>query len=134
MGSKQSSKDFNNEEEYLYRMIHSSWIDQGNVMSVAFKPSRKDNNKLSTFRSSKINPKEAYENHIKNVNNNYQGVLANTIKEVKSDQSLPLIDDEEEHGKGHVSVDFESLSNGQKNKVSRKLRDYAFERSWQYKP
>jgi hypothetical protein len=49
--------------ELLYRQVHPSFVRDGRPTSQAFRPTPKDENKLSVARGSLTTEKAAYEHH-----------------------------------------------------------------------
>ena len=50
-----------NSDTLLYRMVSPSWIQDGSPTTPTFKPTRKDNSRLSVYDGDQISPQDAYE-------------------------------------------------------------------------
>jgi hypothetical protein len=115
----------------LRRQVHPSWIQNERVTSQAFRPTPKDNGKLSTYHGGMIQPKEAWEHYTGVLQLESLGVQAVTVQECK-EQDVPPNHDKE-HYDEHVSVDFTGKNESQARKISAKLRHAAEQRGWQYR-
>lgn len=116
----------------FYRQIHPSWIKDDAISSQAFKPTPKDENKLSVYDGKQFSAKDSFD-HFTDKGLQSAGVLGVTNDEFNSENLNCLPDDSA--FKGHVLVDYSSCtSKGQIEKKAKKIRDIAQERSWMYQP
>lgn len=75
--------------ELQYRQVHPSWLRDGQPSSQAFKPTPKDDGKLSTARSALTTAEEAYLHHTDALRLRSAGTWAVTVGEVE-DEPVPL--------------------------------------------
>ncbi|WP_294228925.1 hypothetical protein [uncultured Chryseobacterium sp.] len=131
-------------KKLLHRQIHPSFVvndivsnqafaeDTVVISSGAFTPSEKDQNKLSVYNGEKFSPKESYEHY--SLNYISYGVLSLSEEEITSVTPLSSNDDNIPFD-GHSHIDFSQVtSKNQKTKKAGKLRDFAVNRNWTYKP
>ncbi|MET9313005.1 hypothetical protein ABZX12_14335 [Kribbella sp. NPDC003505] len=124
--------------EWLWRQVNPSWIDEGRcttqafqpLSSLTFKPTPKDEGQLSTARNAKATAEVAYEEFIAQ---GYQsaGSWAVVVSEVHS-TGLRAVDDTESDTApdpcptGHTYIDFRILkSRGDIKRAASALRDAA---------
>ena len=122
-----------NDSTLLYRQIHPAFLQQGHVSSQAFRPTIKDDNKLSVYNGDLISAKESYDHFTTVIHCQSAGVLAVNVRECL-DEDLPVIDDPQTFDE-HALIDFTSQSLISKGMVLRKaetLRKFAISRGWRY--
>lgn len=117
-----------NDLTLLLRQVHPSFFDDGKITSQVFRPTPKDENKLSVDNGDKISAKESYQNFTAQQNCHSMGVLAISKQEI-NDQQLPLIEDGVPNPE-HCSISFENLSKGQIEKKAKFLKNHAEKRGW----
>jgi hypothetical protein len=61
--SETSATSLTNIDELLYRQVHPNWVRDGRVTSQAFRPTKKDTDRLSVSCSSRTNAEGAYALH-----------------------------------------------------------------------
>ncbi|MBC5836610.1 hypothetical protein [Flavobacterium muglaense] len=128
----------------LHRQIHPTFVvndivsnqafseNEITISSGAFTPSEKDDDKLSVYNGEKFSPKESFD-HFVNSYTSY-GVLSLTVEEINSIEPLIAVEDNDPFD-GHCHIDFSEVSSkNQKTKKAGKLRDFAVNRKWTYKP
>lgn len=121
----------------LHRQIHPTFI-QGKIISAqvfdvssqVFRPTPKDDFKLSVYNGEKFTPKESYEHYTENLD--AAGTVSVTVNECKS-QELSAAEDNNPFD-GHSYIDYTGLSNGQIKAKAQKLRNYAVQRGLTYIP
>lgn len=123
-----------NQKTLLLRQINPSWIREGRATSQAFRPTRKDDLKLSVSDGDMITPENAWKQYTSLLGFSSEGVLAVSVAECESCEltarSQPLPDQPE-----HAIIDFSATtSNGQIERCSKKLVKAAQERDWIYRP
>lgn len=120
-----------NDDNLLYRQIHSSWINEGEVGSQAFRPSKKDEGKLSVHDGEQIEAMDSW-NHYTTVENlESVGVMAVTVGECKS-LGLSVNPAPKLLTPFHCEIDFTEFSGNQRKIKSQQLSDFAKARGWQY--
>jgi hypothetical protein len=117
----------------LYRQVNPAFIQQGNISSQAFRPTPKDNNRLSVYDGDLISAKDSHEHFTLVIGCLSAGVLAVSVQECLG-ENLPVISDPETFDE-HALIDFTEHSLISKGSVIRKaetLRKYAVNRGWCY--
>lgn len=127
------------QDTLLLRQVHPSFVQADkissqvfSITSQVFRPTPKDDYKLSVYNGEKYSPKESHA-HFTNMNSDFKsyGVVAVTIQECKN-EALNCTENNFPFD-GHSFIDFEELPNGQIEKKAKKLKNYATERGWLYK-
>ena len=116
----------------LNRAINPSWVQQGFPTSQAFQPTRKDEDKLSTYDNGKLNPQDTQDYFTKDLKLGSAGIMQVTVEECVS-IDLNVYSDPDGGGTphpAHVATDFSAHSKGQQKKRAGKLRDAANVRGW----
>ena len=121
-----------NDATLLHRQVNPSWIQQGRVTSQAFKPTPKDEFKLSVYDGDLIGPEDAWVHYTQTLSRGSVGVLAVTVAECRSHE-LDARPDPEPFPE-HAIVDFSGLGTNQIEKKSKKLKASAVDRGWQFEP
>lgn len=104
----------------LLRQVHPSFVQEGRVTSQAFRPTPKDDKKLSTYDGDKITAPKSWEHYSQQPNCRSVGVMATSHTEcllqelsVEAD-GIPFPE--------HVSIDF---SKYEENDIKRKAKTLA---------
>lgn len=117
----------------LHRQVHQSWVQDGRVTSLAFRPTPKDQRKLSVYDGDQISAAKAWEHFTSVLHLSSVGVLAVSNGECRS-LSLSVEPDPKEFQE-HVLIDFSSRRTEKEVvRVSKQLRSLADVRGWQYVP
>lgn len=119
-----------NEKTLLLRQVNPSFIQEGKITSQVFRPTPKDEKKLSVYDNDKITPEEAFNHFCSQPNCHSCGVMAVSMEECKS-QDLPVIEDGTPIP-AHCSIDFEAFSENQICKKAKLLKRAAENRGWLY--
>ena len=115
----------------LYRQIHPSFIQNDRPTSQAFRPTPKDENKLSAYDGDKIPPRTSWEHYTGTLGLASSGVMAITNAESAA-QSLPVTADGKPYPE-HCSIDFSGLAKeADIKKVAKNLQASAIQRGWLY--
>jgi len=112
-----------NENNLLLRQVHPSFIQDGKITSQVFRPTPKDEAKLSVYDNSKITPENSYKHFCSQSGFLSYGVMAVSKKECDS-QELPVIEDNEPFPE-HCHINFENLSQNQIEKKAKFLKRFA---------
>ena len=102
-----------NSDTLLYRMVSPSWIQHGIATSQTFKPTRKDNGRLSVYDGDQISPQDAYEyftNPPPGLGQRAVGVLAVAVAECESLNLTVTLDGDPIPA--HAVIDFTTLAEG----------------------
>lgn len=117
-------------DELLWRNAHPDWVVDGELTSQAFRPTPKDQKKLSSAREAKVSAEANFKEFTEELGFESVGVWAVSVGEVQ-DQALRSVYDEHSPStptpclKGHTSLDFTSASNNQARRIGGRLRDRA---------
>jgi len=115
----------------LFRQIHPSFIDRGRVTSQAFRPTSKDEGRLSAYNGDMITAEDSWR-HYTSKGLKSAGVQAVTVQECAAEGLLVRPDPEE--FPEHTVIDFTHLSPNQVERKSKRLQRIADARGWQYQP
>jgi hypothetical protein len=121
-----------NHETPLWRQIHPSFMVAGQLGSQAFRPTPKDQDLLSFDDGSRIPAEASWQRHTGTRGLASIGVLAVTVAECAG-EGLPVIDDGIPDPE-HVSVAFSGTTTSQRKAISKRLRNFAVARGWQFAP
>ena len=125
-----------NSDTLLYRMASPSFMKDGRATSPTFRPTRKDNGRLSVYDGDQISAREAYEHYTSpppGLGQRAVGVLAITVAECES-RDLIVSSDPLPGFPEHAAIDFTGISGSRIRVVARALREFASARGWQYRP
>jgi hypothetical protein len=120
------------DETKLLRQVHPSWIDRGRMTSQVFRPTPKDQRRLSVYDGDQIGPAQAWRHYTQSLQCRSAGVVAVTVAECRL-QKLQVTPDPVPFPE-HVAIDFASLSNSEVEKKSKALRSLAETRGWLHGP
>ncbi len=116
----------------LHRQVHPSWVQEGRVTSLAFKPTPKDGDCLSVYDGDQIDAEAAWQHYVETLSLESIGVLAVTVSECEA-LELTVTPDPDPFPE-HVCIDFCGLTKGQIEKKAKILNSKAHSRGWQYSP
>ena len=121
----------------LLRQVHPSFVLKDNISvqvftasSQTFRPTPKDDLKLSVYNNEKFSPQESYNHFISQEGNFSFEVLAVNSLECQK-ESLTCLEDNNPFD-GHSIIDFSGKSKGQIEKSAKYLRSAAMSRGWLY--
>ena len=117
-------------ETRLLRQVHPSWVQGERVSSQVFKPTPKDQKRLSAYDGDRIAPEGAWRHYTERRGHASVGVLAVTVAECDA-LDLPAEPDPTPFPE-HVVIRFDDLSNSQIEKKAKRLRAAAMSRGWLY--
>lgn len=117
-------------ETLLYRQIHPQFVQNGRPTSQAFRPTSKDENKLSVYDGDKIQPKMSWEHYTGTLGLSSFGVMAISHAECTI-QTLPVLADGEDYPE-HCSIDFSHLAKSAIERAAKVLAQCAVTRGWLY--
>ena len=109
--------------EVLLRQVHPTWRnDDGTVTRQVFKPTPKDEGRLSVDRSSKISAEAAFDAHQQLGSSTM--VLGVAVGEI-DDSGSSAYDDPVADKPAHAYIDFTGLARKQVDGLAAQLRDFA---------
>ena len=111
----------------LLRQIHPSFVKLGRVTSQAFRPTPKDEHKLSVYDGDLITPAAAWQ-HYRARNLESVGVLAVTVAECQNENLQ--VHSSPELFLEHAEIDFIGLSSNACERTGKKLKGAAEARGW----
>ena len=114
----------------LYRQIHPSFVQNGRPTSQAFRPTPKDEKRLSAYDGDQIQPKASWDHYTGELGLTSAGVLAVTNGECLA-QVLSVDADETPYPE-HCTIDFSSLTKTAIEKAAKILAETAIQRGWLY--
>ncbi len=119
-----------NSTTFLLRQIHPSFIQAGRVTSQAFRPTPKDEKKLSVYDGDQISCEDAWEHYTDVLKLKSIGTQKLTIEECQR-YGLTVIADPMTF-KEHMLIDFSNFSEREIKKKAKSLRSFAEKRGWCY--
>lgn len=117
-------------DSWLLRQVHPSWIQRGKTTSIAFKPTKKDNKRLSVYDGDQISPVDSWRHYTEDSGLLSAGVVAVTVGECGK-HDLPVEPDPGPFPE-HVLIKFDNCSNSQIKNKARYLNIAAKRRGWLY--
>lgn len=117
-------------ETLLLRQVHPVWLQQNRITSQVFRPTSKDQKKLSVYDGDQISPENSWKHYTEEMEYKSVGVMGVTEEEcrklvltVKSDP-MPFPE--------HALIDFSLYSENQIKQKSKHLKVLAESRGWLY--
>lgn len=139
--SRDSDENFRlkDPEEQLFRQVHPNFVRDGRPSGQAFRPTKKDESKLSVSRSALTTAKAAFELYTQKLELASFGVWAISVGECGAEGLAVLSDPLESPPSkvadpSHAVVDFSGISNSQADARGLRLRRRATERGCLYSP
>ncbi|MGL4942470.1 MAG: hypothetical protein ACRC46_04680 [Thermoguttaceae bacterium] len=116
----------------MWRQIHPVFVQNGRVLSPAFRPTKKDEGRLSVSDGSKISAEDAWKQYSLGLGYDSNGVLGVTHQECEvcktTVQEAPL-----EGQPYHMEIDFNALnSSGEIDRAAKMLCRFAVNRGWMF--
>lgn len=115
-------------ETLLLRQIHPSFVQDGRVSSQAFRPTPKDEQRLSVDNGDRIQADASWKRFVSHPNCSSMGVMAVSHAECEA-QCLPVIEDGDPYPE-HCSIDFSAFGTGAIERKAKQLSRQARERGW----
>ncbi|MSR59337.1 MAG: hypothetical protein EXS05_17125 [Planctomycetaceae bacterium] len=116
----------------LYRQVHPTFIQSGRVTSQVFRPTPKDEGRLSAYDGDLIDAKASWRHYTETLGFKSNGVMALLVKDCEGEQ-LPVISDPTPFPE-HVVIDFAGYNEKEIVKRSKRLKARAESHGWQYRP
>lgn len=117
-------------ETLLLRQIHPSFVQDGFVTSQAFRPTPKDESKLSVYDGDMIGPEDAWEHFTTQLGCRSIGTMALSVAECQQ-ENLPALSDPEPFPE-HAIIDFSGLTEKICRTKSKQLQAKVVSRGWLY--
>lgn len=120
-----------NEGTLLLRQVHPAFIQNGRVSSQAFRPTPKDQDRLSVYNGDMITPLAAWQHYSSTLMLASNGVMGVTVAECSS-LALHVAADPTPFPE-HVLIDFSAHNRKQTERAAKLLRGMAEQRDWLYR-
>ncbi|CAI8808141.1 hypothetical protein KS461_10630 [Pseudomonas chlororaphis] len=120
------------DQTQLLRQVHPSFVQDGKITSQVFRPTPKDDKKLSSYDGDLITPEASHAHFTSRVDCRSAGVVSITTAECRALDLLAVADPEE--FPEHVLIDFSEFEKKEIEKKAKILRTNAESRDWLYKP
>lgn len=115
----------------LLRQVSPSWVQAGRITSQVFKPTPKDEKRLSAYDGDQIAPEDSWCHYKETLGFQSVGVVSVTVGECEKHE-LPVEPDPKPFPE-HVVIKFDGCdSNSQIEKKAKYLKKTAETRGWQY--
>lgn len=121
-----------NTDTLVLRQIHPAFVQAGRVTSQAFRPTPKDQGRLSAYDSDQITAEASHVHYTTELGLTSVGVLAVTVGECAEVQLV--VEADPEPFPPHIVVVFTELTESQCEKRSKKLSAKAADGGWLYQP
>lgn len=115
----------------LLRQVHPTFVQQGRVTSQAFRPTPKDEHRLSTYDGDRIEPQPAWQHYTGTLGFASVGVMAVTCGDCTG-MNLAVVPDPEPFPE-HVLIDFSAFGKNEVEKLAKKLKARAEDRGWLFR-
>ncbi len=112
----------------LLRQIHPGFVQDGRLSSQAFRPTPKDERKLSVYDGDKIAPVDSWAHYTDILELESCGVMAVSLAEC-STLELPVTSDPEPFPE-HALIDFSAYSKNATEKKAKRLKVQVEARGW----
>lgn len=119
------------DETIVYRQIHPSFVQAGFPTSQAFRPTPKDESKLSVYDGDQITADKAFTHYTTSLSLASVGVMGLLIAECNA-ESLAVHPAPEPFPE-HAIIDFSGLNDKECRSKSKKLQAKAVHRGWLYR-
>ena len=116
----------------LHRQVSAAYLQHEEITSQVFKPTGKDNKRLSVYDGSQISAADAWKHYVQALSYRSIGVVAVTVQE-STDLQLGVKDDPAPFA-GHAVIDFTGFSRSQIERKADSLKQLAVQRGWQFGP
>jgi hypothetical protein len=117
----------------LHRQVHPVWVQEGRITSQAFRPTPKDEKRLSVYNGDRVDARGAWEHFTETLGFISAGGVAVSVEECEG-IGLTAAEDPLEFFPEHAIIDFAGFGTSQTKKAAERLREFAVERSWLYRP
>lgn len=120
-----------NDATLLLRQIHPGFLQNDRVTSQAFRPTPKDEKKLSVYDGDLTTPGQSYRHYTEELRLSSTGVMAVTAGECRAIDLSPASDPEP--FPEHAVIDFSGLSEKAIKTKAKILKSRAMARGWLYR-
>lgn len=120
-----------NNDTVLFRQIHPSFVQQGRVTSQAFRPTPKDEHKLSMYDGDQISAERSFRHYTETLYFESAGVLGVSVTDCR-ELDLPAIPDPEPFIE-YVLIDYSAFDKKVVEKKAKLLKAKAEKRGWLFR-
>lgn len=120
-------------DEILFRQVHPNFVHEGRVGSEAFRPSRKDEGKLSVALSSRTSAADAFMLHTEKLGFQSAGTWGLAVAEVER-VGLEAFADPQDGDQAHGIINFVGIGRGRCEALSKLLVQHATKRGRLHPP
>lgn len=120
-----------NSKTILLRHIHPNFVQEGRVTSQAFRPTPKDEEKLSVYDGDQIEAEPAWHHYTESLDCQSVGVLGITVAEC-TELELKAEADPRPFPE-HVLIDYSAFGKKEIEKKAKLLKAKAVQRDWLYR-
>jgi hypothetical protein len=114
----------------LHRQVNPSWVQQGRITSQVFKPTPKDDSRLSVYDGDQVTALEAWSHYTNDLGLTSIGVVAVTVAEC---EELDLTaEPDPEPFPAHAVIRFDACTPSQVEKKAKRLKAVGEARGWMY--
>ncbi len=117
-----------NDATIVYRQIHPSFVQAGFPTSQAFRPTSKDESRLSVYDGDLITPENSFHHYVNQLSLASDGVMGLSVAECTG-ASLAVYPDPAPFQE-HVIIDFNGLTDKDCRTKSKILQKKAVQRGW----
>lgn len=115
----------------LFRQVHPSFIQNGEITSQVFRPTPGHHGCLSAYDGNLITAERSWEHYTNRLDRQSVGVVAVTVQECK-EKELSVTPDPSDFPE-HVLIDFSGKSRNQIDRIAKHLKEVSIQRGWQYR-
>jgi hypothetical protein len=120
-----------NGDTLLHRQVNPSWVQQGRITSQVFKPTPKDNRRLSVYDGDQMTALQAWSHYTTELGFASVGVVAVTVAEC---EALGLTaEPDPEAFPAHAVINFDTCTPSQIEKKAKRLKAVGEARGWLHK-
>jgi hypothetical protein len=120
-----------NLDTLLHRQVNPSWVQQGRITSQVFKPTPKDQRRLSVYDGDQVTALQAWNHYTSELGLSSMGVVAVTVAECKG---LDLTaEPDPEAFPSHAVIKFDTCTASQIERSAKRLKLHAESRGWLYR-
>ncbi|NMA21162.1 MAG: hypothetical protein GX927_11340 [Lentisphaerae bacterium] len=120
-----------NDNTLLLRQVHPIFVQDGRASTQVFRPTPKDEQKLSVYDGDQITAVKAFGHYTQILKLKSCGVMAVSVAECKT-LNLPVMPDPEPFPE-HALIDFSDYGKNATEKKAKLLREKAVKRGWLYR-
>jgi hypothetical protein len=121
------------DKTHLLRQVHPSFIINGEIGVVAFRPNDADKGLLSVCDGDMITPENSHKYWTDELKKKSVGVLAVTVEECAS-VNLDAVPSPMENFDSHAHIDFTACEKKDQRTKTKTLLEFALARRWLFQP